>query len=70
MPIHYPVVHDNLHLIEVAEAQILDDLLADPITAGYILNRLSERVAIVAPDKFDIILNRLLKQGHTPKVLD
>lgn len=64
------IIHDNLPLIEVVEEQILDDLYADPRTAVYLLERLSERVAIVAPGQFDTLLNRLLKQGHTPKVME
>ena len=64
------IFHDNLPLIEVTDAHILDDLYADPRTAIYLLTRLSDRVAIVAPGQFDLLLNRLLKQGHTPKVIE
>lgn len=64
------IIHDNLPVIEVADARILDDLYADPRTAIYLLTRLSERAAIVAPGQFDTLLNRLLKQGHTPKVIE
>ncbi|MFZ6030779.1 MAG: hypothetical protein ACOYYS_23990 [Chloroflexota bacterium] len=64
------IVHDNLPVIEVADAHLLDDLYADPRTAVYLLTRLSDRVAIVAPGQFDTLLNRLLKQGHTPKVIE
>jgi hypothetical protein len=65
-----PILHDNLPLIEVADHLILDDLYADPLTAKHLLTRLSPTVAIVAPDQMDALLGRLLKLGHTPKVLE
>jgi hypothetical protein len=64
------ILHDNLPIIEVADGRILDDLYADPRTAVYLLTRISERVAVVVPGQFDTLLNRLLKLGHTPKVLE
>jgi hypothetical protein len=27
-------------------------------------------VAVIQPDKFDVLLNRMKKLGHTPKTLD
>jgi len=65
-----PILHDNLPLIEVADKHILDDLYADPRTAQHLLTRLSDLVAVIAPGQFDNLLNRLLKQGHTPKVME
>ena len=62
------VLHDNLPLIEVADHRLLDDLFADTRAARCLLVRLSGTVAVVAPDKFDDLLARLLKLGHTPKV--
>jgi hypothetical protein len=56
-------------VIEVAEAWLLDALLADTTAARYIALRLSETVAVVAPGTLDTLLNRLRKLGHTPKVL-
>ena len=63
------VLHGNLPIIEVAESWLLDSLLVDTRAARAILARLSDRVAIVAPGQFDALLTRLLKLGHTPKVL-
>jgi hypothetical protein len=63
------VLHDNLPVIEVAEGWLLDSLLADAGAARAILDRLSDRVAIVAPGQFDTLVARLRKLGHTPKVL-
>lgn len=64
-----PVLHENVALIEVAEGWLLDALLADGRTAGHILARLSNEVAVVAPQSCDMLLARLRKLGHTPKVL-
>ena len=63
------IVHDNVPIIEVADKVALDALLVDTVAARYILTRLSDRVAVVAPGKFDVLLARLRKLGHTPKVL-
>ncbi len=63
------ILHENLPLIEVAEAWLLDAMLADPPAARAILTRLSDRVAVVAPGQFEILLARLRKLGHTPSVL-
>ena len=64
------ILHDNLPLIEVADHLILDDLYADPLAAKYLLTRLSPTLAVVAPNQMDALLARLLKMGHTPKVLE
>ena len=49
---------------------LLDMILADRKAKQYIVRRLSNNeVAIVAPGQFDKLLARLLKLGHTPKVL-
>jgi hypothetical protein len=65
-----PILHNNLPLIEVADPLTLDDLYADPRTAQYLLTRLGPTVAVVAPGEMDNLLARLLKLGHTPKVLE
>jgi len=65
-----PILHENLPLIEVADPILLDTLYADPRTEMYLLNRLSERVAVIAPGGVDKLENYLLKQGHTPKVME
>ena len=62
------VLHENLPLLEVADPHLLDSLLADPATARFILTRLSNRVAIIAPGQFDALQARLLKLGQLPKV--
>ena len=63
------ILHENLPIVEVAEGWLLDALLADASAAQYILTRLSDRVAIVAPGQFENLLARLRKLGHTPMVL-
>ncbi len=65
-----PILHDNLPLIEVADHLILDDLYADSLAAKHLLTRLSPTLAVVAPGQMDALLARLLKLGHTPKVLE
>ena len=64
------VLHQHLPLVEVAESWMLDTMLADAAAARYIVTRLSDRVAIVAPGQLDLLLTRLRKLGHTPKVLE
>jgi hypothetical protein len=65
-----PVLHENLPLLEVADQLLLDDLYANPQTALFLLMRLSDTVAVVAPSQVDALRARLLKLGHTPKVLE
>ena len=64
------VLHSNVAIIEVAEKVTLDILLASAPTKQLILTRLSDRAAVVAPGKGDVLLASLRKQGHTPKVLE
>lgn len=63
------ILHQNLPIIEVAESYILDMLYQDKAAAAMILTRLSDQVAVVNPEQLDTLLARLLKLGHTPKVL-
>jgi hypothetical protein len=65
-----PTLHDNLPLLEVTDPHLLDALYADPRVHDYLLTRLSDRVAVVAPGGVDKLRDYLLKQGHTPKMLD
>ena len=65
-----PILHENLPIIEVSDSATLDSLYADPRSAQFILTRLGPTVAVVAPGEMDNLLARLLKQGHTPKVLE
>ena len=64
-----PILHENLPIIEVAEAYILDMLIEDKVAVSLLLTRLSDQVAVVAPAKLDALLARLLQLGHTPKVV-
>ena len=64
-----PILHENLPIIEVAEAYILDMLIEDKVAASLLLTRLSDQVAVVAPTKLEALLARLLQLGHTPKVV-
>jgi hypothetical protein len=64
-----PILHENLPIIEVAEAYILDMLIEDKVAAPMLLTRLSDQVAVVAPAKLDTLLARLLQLGYTPKVV-
>jgi hypothetical protein len=63
-------LHQNLPLVEVAEPWLLDTILADASAARWIVTRLSDRVAIIAPGQIDVLLARLRKLGHTPKLLE
>lgn len=65
-----PLLHENLPLLEVTDRLLLDDLYANPQTALFLLKRLSDTVAVVAPGQVDVLRARLLKLGHTPKVLE
>jgi len=65
-----PTLHDNLPLLEVADPVLLDTLYADPRAALYLLTRLSERAAVVAPGEVDNLRAYLLKQGYLPKMLE
>ncbi len=65
-----PILHENLPLLEVLDPILLDTLYADPHTEMYLLTRLSESVAVIAPDSIAKLEKILLKQGHTPKVVE
>ena len=69
-PPNLALIHENVALLEAANKLLLDTLYADPNTRPFLLARLSDTVAIVQPDKFDVLLSRLKKSGHTPKVLE
>ena len=63
------ILHDQVSLIEVATPLLLDTLMSNPRTAPFILTRLDDVTAIVAPGKLDELLERLKKLGQLPKVL-
>ena len=50
------ILHQNLPLVEVAEPWLLDTILADASAARWIVTRLSDRVAIIAPGQVDALL--------------
>jgi hypothetical protein len=64
-----PILHENIPLVEVTDPLILNDLYADPLAARYLLTRVSDTIAVIAPGQVDALLARLLKTGHTPKVM-
>jgi hypothetical protein len=64
------ILHENLPLLEVANPQELDVLLADARTAQFIRRRLSPHIAVIAPGQDAALLARLRKLGHTPKVVE
>lgn len=68
MPTPTAILHDHLPLIVVAEAWLLDVLLADATTAGHLV-RLDDHVAAVAPTALEPLRARLRALGHTPKVV-
>jgi len=63
-------LHDNLPLIEVDDLLSLDMIYADRAAGRCLLTRLSDTVAVVAPGQMDALLARLLRLGHTPKVME
>ncbi|MBI3978358.1 MAG: hypothetical protein HY331_09250 [Chloroflexi bacterium] len=63
------VLHEHLPVVEVADGQLLDALLADAAVARCIVTRLSDRVAVVEPEQWDALMARLRKLRHTPRVL-
>ncbi len=65
-----PVLHQNLPLIETAEAALLDQVMADRTAAGQILLRLSDRVAVVDPAGANRLIARLRKLGHLPQIVN
>jgi len=63
------VIHDNIPIIETANAAELDHLLADPAVGGAIVRRLAPTVALIDPAKIELLTARLLKLGHLPRVV-
>jgi len=61
-------IHENLPIIEVTDAEVLDHLLADPAVADAIVLRLAPTVAVIDPAKVETLTERLLKLGHLPSV--
>ena len=63
-------LHENISLLQMEDQISLDMVLADATASKYLLTRLSETVAVVAPGRFDALRTRLIRLGHTPKVLE
>ena len=61
-------LHTDLALIEVADADLLQEFRADRTVGPLIVTLLSDRVAIVATGSGEDLIKRLRKAGHTPKI--
>jgi hypothetical protein len=61
------ILHRNLPIIEVAESLLLDELMLDRYVSDMVLARLSDRVALIDPARYDALVARLRKLGHLPK---
>jgi hypothetical protein len=64
----HPILHHNLPLLEVADPLLLEELMLDRQVSSLVLTRLSDRVALVDPGRFEALVARLRKIGHLPKV--
>ncbi|MBO0859455.1 MAG: hypothetical protein J2P21_13420 [Chloracidobacterium sp.] len=64
-----PILHTRLTLIETAEPELLEELLADRRIGPLLSARLSDCVAVVAPGNSQEIQRWLLKAGHTPRIV-
>ena len=62
------VLHENIPVLEVTEAETLDLLLAQATVAGAVVERLSPTVVVLDPSRVDAVITYLLKSGHLPKV--
>jgi hypothetical protein len=69
-PLAAPLLHNHLTLVETAEPELLEELLADRRIGPLLVARLSDCAAIVAPGKAKEIHRWLLKAGHTPRIVD
>lgn len=65
-----PLLHTQLTLVETAEPELLEELLADRRAGPLLVARLSDCVAVVAPGNAREIQRWLLKAGHTPRIVD
>ena len=63
------VVHDNIPLIEVQDPALLRMILTDSKVAHCILAQLSDRVAVVAPNRYDDLMKRLIQLGYLPQTM-
>lgn len=67
---NWPILHRQLTVIEVAEAELLDMLQADRKIAPFIVAKLSDCMALIAANKAHLVIKHLLKTGHTPKIIN
>jgi hypothetical protein len=65
-----PLLHAQLTLIETAEPELLEELLADQRVGPLLVARLSDCVAVVAPGQAQQAQKWLLKAGHTPRITE
>jgi hypothetical protein len=64
-----PILHSRLTLVETAEPELLEELLADRRIGPLLAARLSDCVAVVAPGNAKEVQRWLLKAGHTPRII-
>jgi hypothetical protein len=69
-PLDAPLLHTHLTLVETAEPELLEELLADRRIGPLLVARLSDCVAVVAPGNAKEVQRWLLKGGHTPRIVD
>jgi hypothetical protein len=69
-PLGAPLLHTHLTLVETAEPELLEELLADRRVGPLLVARLSDCVAVVAPGNAKEVQRGLLKAGHTPRIID
>lgn len=65
-----PLLHTHLTLVETAEPELMEELLADRRIGPLLVARLSDCVAVVAPGAAREVQRWLLKAGHTPRIVD
>jgi hypothetical protein len=65
-----PILHRNLPIIEVADPLLLDELMLDKQAASAVLTRLSDRVAILVPERITSLTARLRKLNHLPTIVE
>jgi hypothetical protein len=67
LPAKQAVLHKNISLLEVDDPYLLDSIFADRKAVEFLLARLSDRIALVDPDKVDALYARLRKMGYLPR---
>jgi hypothetical protein len=68
-PLDASLLHTHLTLVETAEPELLEELLADRRIGPLLVARLSDCVAVVAPGNAKEVQRWLLKAGHTPRII-